>query len=103
MDLINTAVLFTFQLAVLAALFWFFGSIALRFVGWMWIFFGIAIALGGASSGDATPSTYGLAMFNIALGAVFWVAGHAVHRARHGYWKSSVMRRVAARVPRREQ
>lgn len=103
MDVINTTVLVAFQLAVVAALLWFVGSLALRFIGWMWIAFGLAIAVGGASTGAATPGTYGLALFNITLGAAFWAAGHGIHRARRGYWKSSVMRRVAALVPRREQ
>lgn len=103
MDVINTTVLITFQLAVLAALFWFIGSIALRFFGWLWVFFGIAIALGGASTGEATAGTYGLALFNIALGGLLWTSGHAIYRARHHHWKSSVLRRIANRAPRRER
>ena len=65
MDVINTAVMITFQFAMLTALVWFVGSIALRLFGWLWVFFGLAIALSGAASGDATPGTYALAAFNI--------------------------------------
>lgn len=101
MDVINTMVLITFQLAVLGALLWFIGSLALRFVGLVWIAFGLAIAVGGASAGDATPGTYGLALFNVSVGAMLWAAGHGIHRVRHGYWRSSVMRRLAVLVPER--
>lgn len=84
MDVINTTVLTVFQLAMVAALIWFLGGLALRILGWLWIAFGLAVAVVGASSGDATLGTYGLALFNIALGSAFWAAGHGIHRARHG-------------------
>lgn len=102
MDAINAAVMIAFQFAMLAALVWFVGSIALRLFGWLWVFFGLAIAFSGAASGDATPGTYALAAFNIVLGVVLWAAGHTIHRVRHGYWKSSVMHRAVGATLRHE-
>lgn len=98
MDFVNAAIVIIFNLAVLGLLVWFVGSIALRFVGWGWMLFGIAIAVSGAANGSATFGTHALALFNIGLGAVFWLGGHALHRVRHGHWKSSILRRVAFRA-----
>lgn len=98
MDVINTMVLIVFNLAVIGLLVWFVGSLALRFAGWGWIAFGFAVVIGGASSGEATLGTYALGLFNIGLGAAFWACGHALYRARHGHWKSSVMLGICSRL-----
>lgn len=100
MDLVNAAVVTVFNLAVLGALVWFVGSIALRFVGWGWMIFGGAIAINGAATGSATAGTYALVLFNITLGFTFWFCGHALYRARRGHWKSSVVRGLVSRVRR---
>lgn len=97
MDALNATVLTAFSLAIVGLLIWFVGSLALRFLGWMWLFFGLAIAINGASTGEATLGTYALALFNVAVGAVFWAAGHTLYRIRHGHWKSAALRRVVDR------
>lgn len=90
MDLVNSVVVIAFNVAVLALLVWLMGSIALRFVGWAWIAFGVVIVLHGASTGEATPGTYALGAFNVALGTTFWFCGHVLYALRHGQWKSAV-------------
>lgn len=94
MDFVNAAIVIVFNLAVLGLLVWFVGSIALRFVGWGWMLFGLAIAISGAVNGSATFGTHALALFNICLGAAFWLGGHALWAARHGSWRSHTARRV---------
>lgn len=96
MDVINTMVLIVFNLVVIGLLVWFVGSLALRFAGWGWIAFGLAVVIGGASSGEATLGTYALGLFNIGLGVTFWACGHALYRVRRGHWKSTLMHRIAA-------
>lgn len=52
MDFVNAAIVSAFNLAVLGLLAWFVGSVALRFVGWGWMLFGLAIAVNGAPTGQ---------------------------------------------------
>lgn len=94
MDFVNAAIVIAFNLAVLGLLIWFVGSIALRFVGWGWMLFGLAIAVNGAANGSATLGTHALALFNVALGAAFWIGGHGLWAAKHGTWKSAIACRI---------
>lgn len=98
MDTINAAVLIVFNLAVLGVIVWTVGGLALRFLGWMWMFFGLAIAVRGAAIGSATGGTYGLALFNVALGAVLWISGHALWALKHGQWRSLTAQKVVRSV-----
>jgi hypothetical protein len=68
------------------ALFWNFGSIALRLVAWV-------LAAFAVFSVFADIDVPGGAMV---LAACAWLVGHGLFRLRNGYWRSRLLGAVAA-------
>ena len=88
----------TFALFTLAVLV--FGSVLLRLIGVACMIVATVFLLMEANLNTADAGSYLLYVPMAAVGLVLWVAGHAVHRAQRGWWKSPLAARLAARPER---
>ena len=96
MHAVNLAVTVLVNLAFLGLLVWIAGGRVLRFAGYGFVIFGLAVIATRAGADTATIGTYVLG--NIALGVALWFLGHVLYAAKHGYWRSSTARGVARRL-----
>lgn len=88
----------TFALASLAILV--FGSVLLRFFGIACMVVATVFLLLEANLDTADAGSYLLYVPMTTVGLVMWVAGHSLHQAWRGWWKSPLAARIAARPER---
>lgn len=78
---------------------WHVGSVLLRLAAFGWFVFA---GVGSLLAGQGGQSPWAPVAF-AGLGAACWAAGHALHRARRGWWASPLAARVVSgRLPRRQ-
>lgn len=73
----GTAMVVVFGLALV----WFLGSGFLRGLAWLFLILSVLAAIVGVG----VPVSVGI------FALVCWLAGHAIFRARHGYWESRLL------------
>src|SRR5664279_2627225 len=76
----------SFALLTLAALV--FGSFLLRLFGAATMFVPTVFLLAEANLNTADAGSYLVFVPMAVLGLVMWLAGHRLHHAQHGWWKS---------------
>lgn len=88
----------SFALFVVAVLV--FGSVLLRFFGIACMVVASVFLLMEANLNTADAGSYLVYVPMATAGLVMWVAGHRLHRAQRGWWKSPLAARLAARPER---
>lgn len=98
MHTVNVAVTVLVNLAILGLLTWLVGGWILRFAGWGFALFGLAVIATRAGADTATIGTYLLGLGNVLVGAACWLLGHAPYAAKHHHWRSSTAHGIARRL-----
>ncbi|MDN5780398.1 MAG: hypothetical protein L0H96_26360 [Humibacillus sp.] len=100
MSSLNAVVAWVGTFALFAVAVLVFGSVLLRLFGVAFMVVATVFLLMEANLDTADAGSYLLYGPMALVGLMMWVAGHAVHRAQRGWWKSPLAARLAARPER---